>query len=107
TRLIESNKGTLMAISPREGYEDAVMGIELITPDKDGTAIVNTNWPIKLSFPVFASNVLQYFGRNQQAATGASYRPGQPVALRSESAGKLTVKTPMGSTIEVARSRQN
>jgi hypothetical protein len=96
-----------MAISPREGFEDAVLGIDFLAPDKNGEAIVNTNWPIKLSFPVFVSNVLQYFGRNQQASAGANYRPGQPVALRSDSAGALAVKTPAGSIVEVPRSRQN
>jgi von Willebrand factor type A domain/Aerotolerance regulator N-terminal len=107
TRLIDSNKGTLMAICPREGFEDAVLGVDFLTADKEGEAIVNTNWPIKLSFPVFVSNVLQYFGRNQQASAGANYRPGQTVTLRSESAAPLTVKTPAGSVITVPRSRQN
>ncbi|HEV3418567.1 MAG TPA: hypothetical protein VG056_17220, partial [Pirellulales bacterium] len=107
TRLIDSNKGMLMAISPREGFEDAVLAIDLLKTDEHGETYANTNWPIKLSFPVFVSNLLQYFGRNQQASAGASYHPGQPVVLRSDSAGPLVVRTPAGSSVEVPRSRQS
>jgi hypothetical protein len=105
-RLIDSNKGTLLAIGPREGFEDAVLGIDFLKADEHGEATANTNWPIKLSFPLFVSNLLQYFGRNQQAVAGTGYRPGQPAALRSESAGALTVKTPGGQTIDVPRTHQ-
>jgi hypothetical protein len=107
TKLIDSNKGTLMAIAPREGFEDSVLGIDFITAGENGEAVVNTNWPIKLSFPVFVSNVLQYFGRNQQASAAATVRPGQPIALRSESAGSVSVKTPSGTIIDIPRGRQN
>ena len=51
------------------------------SPIAQGEAEANTNWPIKLSFPVFVANLLQYFGRNRQAAAGAGNRVGQPVAL--------------------------
>jgi hypothetical protein len=107
TKLIDSNKGTLMAIAPREGFEDAVLGIDFIAAGENGEAVVNSNWPIKLSFPVFVSNVLQYFGRNQQAAAGAGVHPSQPIALKSESAGGISVKTPGGAIIDIPRSRQN
>ncbi|HEV2971531.1 MAG TPA: VWA domain-containing protein, partial [Pirellulales bacterium] len=107
TRLIDSNKGILMAISPREGFEDAVLGIDLLKTDEHGEAYANTNWPIKLSFPLFVSNLLQYFGRNQQASAGASYHPGQPVVLRSDSAAPLVVRTPSGESAEIPRSRQS
>jgi hypothetical protein len=105
-RLIDSNKGTLLAIGPREGFEDAVLGIDFLKADEHGEAIANTNWPIKLSFPLFVSNLLQYFRRNQQAVAGAGYRPGQPAMLRSESPGALVVKTPGGQTIDVPRTHQ-
>ena len=34
TRLIDSSKGTLLAIAPREGFEDAVLGFDLYQPTK-------------------------------------------------------------------------
>jgi len=107
TKLIDSNKGTLMAIAPREGFEDAVLGVDFIGASENGEAVVNTNWPIKLSFPVFVSNVLQYFGRNQQASTAASVHPGQPIALKTESAATVAVKTPSGTIVDIPRNRQN
>ena len=86
TRLIESNKGPLMAIAAREGFEDAVLGFELISVEQ-GAAVSNTTWPIKLSFPVFLSNLLQYFGGNREAAASANYRPGQAVDSASRHGG--------------------
>ncbi len=38
TRLLDSNKGTLLAIAPREGFEDAVLGFDLYTTDQNGDA---------------------------------------------------------------------
>jgi hypothetical protein len=104
--LIDSNKGTLLAIAPREGFEDAVLGVDFLKADEHGEAAANTNWPIKLSFPLFVSNLLQYFGRNQQASATAGYRPGQPALLRSDSAGSLVVKAPGGQSFDVPRTHQ-
>jgi hypothetical protein len=104
-RLIESNKGPLMAVAAREGFEDAVLGFDLISVEQ-GAAVSNTTWPIKLSFPVFLSNVLQYFGGNREAAVGANSRPGQSVVLRTDAAGPLVVLTPSHERIEVPRDRQ-
>jgi hypothetical protein len=104
--LIDSNKGTLLAIGPREGFEDTVLGIDFLKADEHGEATANTNWPIKLSFPLFVSNLLQYFGRNQQAAAGGGYHPGQPAVLRSDSPRPLVVKSPGGQTFDVPRTRQ-
>src|SRR5262245_33365657 len=36
TRLIDSSKGTLLAIAPREGFEDAVLGFDLYSTDQNG-----------------------------------------------------------------------
>ncbi len=106
TRLIDSNKGTLLAVAPREGFEDAVLGFELLHVDEHGDTLANTNWPIKLSFPVFISNLLQYFGHNQQLATAGSYRTGQQVALRADGPGPLEVRTPAGNRAPLVRSKQ-
>lgn len=106
TRLIDSNKGPLLAIASREGFEDAVLAFDLVTVEQ-GAEVVNTTWPIKLSFPVFLSNVLQYFGNNREAAATASYRPGSQVNLRAEVPGPLTVVTPGGTSIDTPRDRQS
>ncbi len=95
-----------MAIAPREGFEDAVLGFELLHVDEHGDVLANTNWPIKLSFPLFVSNLLRYFGHNQQLAATGSYHAGQPVALRADGPGPLEIRTPSGARIPVVRGQQ-
>ncbi len=76
--MIDSNKGTLLAIGPREGFEDAVLGIDFLKADEHGEATANTNWPIKLSFPLFVSNLLQYFGATNRPWRGQATGPVSP-----------------------------
>ena len=53
--LIDSTAGPLLAIAPREGFEDAVLGFVLIDdlPGGDGKKgrYIGTNWFIRPSFP--------------------------------------------------------
>ena len=49
--LIDSTKGPLLAIAPRDGFEDAVLGFEIVGHDADGETTVNTNWPRRLQLP--------------------------------------------------------
>ena len=107
TRLIESSKGPLLAIAPREAFEDAVLGFELVHTDAEGANYANTTWQIKLSFPVFVSNLIQYFGGNRQGSALESVRPGQPVSLRLDAAGPLTVRKPDGTMVDAARGRDS
>jgi len=111
TVLIDSIAGPLMAIAPREGSEDAVLGFVLIdeevvngTPQK----VVGTNWPIRASFPVFVLNVLQYLGGGRDGGVvgsdrqSGSFRPGEPVELQSPRPDKpLVVKTPGGKSVRL------
>ena len=103
TRLIESSKGTLLALAPRDSFEDAVLGFELVHTDETGATFANTNWPIKLSFPLFVSNVLQYFGGNRQTATADNFHPGQAVTLRLDAAGPITVRRPDGTVLQIPK----
>jgi hypothetical protein len=107
TRLIDSSKGTLLALAPRESFEDAVLGFELVHTDEKGASYANTTWPIKLSFPVFVSNVLQYFGGNRQGAAADNYQPGQAVSLRVDAPGAIAIRKPDGSVVEVPRGHDN
>ena len=83
TRLIDSNKGTLLAIAPRDEFEDAVLGFEISSVDKQGQPVANTNWPIRGSFPTFIYNVLQYLGGNRESLNSQSLQPGHPITLKS------------------------
>ena len=106
TKLVDSNKGTMFAIAPREGFEDAVLGFDIYTVDKDGDTVPNTNWPIRRSFPAFIYALLGYLGGGQAAQTGETVKPGQPVAIKSElSTEELTVQTPQGSKRSATRGK--
>ena len=108
TSLIDSNQGILFAVAPREGWEDAVLGAEIVTPDENGELSRNTDWPLRLSFVVLLRNVIEYLGGHRDSAQGNSVAPGHLVALRSvQPTDVLRVKTPGGSILDVRPTRQN
>jgi len=41
-----------------------------------GFDVLQTNWPMQVSFPVFVSNALQWLGGSWEAAVSGGYRPG-------------------------------
>jgi hypothetical protein len=103
TTLIDSDKGPLFAIAGRESFEDAVLGFEL-----DEQEPIDTNWPIKLSFPVFSLNLVQYLGGVRDALAAGTLRPGQEAIWRSDAAGdSVTVVPPGGEPTKVARTGQD
>jgi hypothetical protein len=102
TTLIDTSAGSMFAIAPREGYEDAVLGFSIVGANGN----VGTNWPIVASFPVFMLNVVEYLGGAHSALDAGSVRPGQPVAWRTDtSADRLRIKPPKGAPYEVSRGR--
>jgi hypothetical protein len=104
TRLLDSNKGTLLAIAPREGFEDAVLGFDIYSADSAGDRVPNTNWPIRRSFPAFVFAVLSYLGGNQGAQAGETVKPGQPVVLKSDApVEQLDVIAPKGNKLTAIR----
>jgi hypothetical protein len=99
--LLDSQLGSLFAISPRASFEDAVLGFELLS-DVDGSIQANTDWPIRRSFPIFFMNVVRHLGRAHLGVSLASVNPGEPVTLQVESATTdIQVETPEGERIEV------
>lgn len=100
--LIDSTKGPLAAIAPRDRYEDAVLGFEIVGTESDGSKTFNTDWPRKHSFPGFWLNVLEYFAGNS-AASLTHNRPGRLVETRvTGSAEQLEVEQPDGSRETIA-----
>jgi hypothetical protein len=86
----ESVPAPLMAVAPRGGHEDAIMGFSLL--DKDGA---NTNWMRRRSFPTFIYNILKYLGGGRAVGDAGIIRPGEPVELKIETAAeKLIVFAP-------------
>jgi hypothetical protein len=106
--LIDSDAGPLLAIAPREGFEDAVMGFEIVGVDEQSQRVANTDWPIKTSFPLFVKNVLIYLGRSRSVESLDTVQTGQPITLRTSTpVENLRVLGPHGAATQVARSPQN
>ncbi|TWT95062.1 vWA domain-containing protein [Neorhodopirellula pilleata] len=84
--LVESDAGTVMAIAPRGSYRDLVMGFALVSEDDDGNVQANTNWYAERSWPVFLFNVLRQLAGASASTAAPSYRPGEMVVARLESA---------------------
>jgi hypothetical protein len=107
TILIDADIGPLLAIAPREGYEDAVLGFAIIATDKDGKKTFHTDWYKRLSFPIFLKNILEYLGGNAGAPGLPSISPGTPMILRAQSpVTQMTVEAPTKQKIEVQRESQ-
>lgn len=103
TVLVESDIGPLVAIGPREGFEDVVVGFEIFSADG-----VNTDWPKSRSFPIFMMNAVKYLGGVRTSLAAESVRPGQPVVLRSATpVAEITVTSPSGRRTVVPRESEN
>ncbi|MBI3839985.1 MAG: VWA domain-containing protein [Planctomycetia bacterium] len=106
TVLIDSDAGVLFAIAPRGGFEDAVLGAEIVGTNDEGERYANTDWPLRLSFPVFMLNALGYFGGSSTAAATASVQPGHSITLRSSSTAEtIEVRAPSGKSIGLKREK--
>ena len=99
----ETNHGALFAIAPRDSYEDAVLGCTIVD-QAEGTA--NTNWPIRVSFPIFINNMLRYLGgASSPSRMKSTVQPGEPIVIRSDNSAKeIMVQSPTGAKLPVSRS---
>jgi hypothetical protein len=108
TVLIDSTAGPIAAIAPRDAYQDAVLGFEIVGKDKDGDVAYNTNWPRRLSFPTFWLNALEFLAGGTEEVELASIRPGRPVQLRAAgNVAELTVVDPTGKRFTVPRTTED
>lgn len=86
TELVGADRGPMLVLAPRDGYQDMVLGFEIVSTDDQGGTQINTNWYAERSWPVFMLNVLRYLAGAAEATGAPSYRPGETVRLRLESA---------------------
>lgn len=96
--LVGADVGAILAIAPRDGFQDMVLGFEIISRDDDGSPVTNTNWYAERSWPVFLLNVLRYLAGAADATGAASYRPGETVRVRLENAITSPSVTRIGGT---------
>jgi hypothetical protein len=108
TTLIDATAGPIAAIAPREGYQDAVLGFEIVGQSSDGARTVNTNWPRMHSFPTFWLNALEYLASGAEASEASEVRPGRSIELHATGhETELTVVDPQGNSTVVKRSDQD
>ena len=86
TELVGADVGPVLSIAPRDGYQDLVLGFEVMSTDEDGSTLANTNWFAERSWPVFMFNILRYLAGAAQGSGAPTYRPGDTVRLRVENA---------------------
>jgi hypothetical protein len=106
TVLIDSDLGAMMAVAPREAFEDVVLGFSILdeVPAADGKSkkVYGTNWPTRQSFPVFIRNLFEYYGEIRSGAGGENVRPGMPATLESGGGqSTLTILSPSGGKTEL------
>jgi hypothetical protein len=106
--LIDSDIGPIYAIGPRAGYEDAVLGFDIVTYTSDGKVEANTDWIRRRSFPVFIMNALKYLGGIRTSLAAPNTLPGSPAILRTATpVPNVVVTTPRKDRFEVPRESQN
>jgi hypothetical protein len=106
--LIDSDAGPLLVVGPREGFEDAVLGFGFTGTDDRGATYANTDWPIRVSFPLFIRNLVRYSGGTRVMETRETIQPGQLVRLKTQVAtADIRVVSPDGAIREVSRRPDN
>jgi hypothetical protein len=108
TTLMEADIGPIFVIGPRGGFEDAVLGFDLYAQNADDRTVVNSDWPIRRSFPVWVLNCVKYLGGVRTSIAAPNTKPGSPIALRSTlPVETILVKSPRGETYPTPRESQN
>lgn len=99
-RLIEGSQNlVLLAAIPRQAFTDLVLTFPLVGADGKW----NTNWPLKVSFPLFLRNVVLNLGNVRDAGTEEALKPGQVKHLRLGGASEVRVTMPDGRTEKLER----
>ncbi len=82
--LMDSTFGSIIAIGPREGFEDCVIGFPLVEYSDSGELLYNTDWGSKLSFPIFVQNILEVLAGGRRFQALKTSQPGDLVQFRTQ-----------------------
>ncbi len=94
--LLTADSGPMMSLAPREGYQDLVIGFEILS-DSDGGAVFNSDWPVQRSWPVFVLNILRHLGGAVETSSAETFRPGETVTMRVDNRlSTVQLKRPSG-----------
>ena len=100
--LVDSVDGSVMMVAPRGGFEDIVIGFPLIEYAEGGDTSINTDWPQKLSFPLFVQNLISLYGTRSGSNASRSRTPGDAITIRTRSPfPSINVKGPKGDSAKL------
>jgi hypothetical protein len=104
TRLIDAVQGPIAAIAPRDAYQDAVLGFDILRQDSDGSMSPNTNWFRRFSFPTFWLNTVEFLAGGDEDTKTSSVPPGKAVEIRVPGqVEELTVVDPADKEFNIRR----
>ncbi len=96
--LLVGDTGPILSIGPREGFEDLVLGFEIMSATADGGASFNTDWQVQRSWPVFVLNAIRYLTGVAEVGGQRSHHAGEVVTLSTDRRqGELSIRIPSGS----------
>jgi len=102
--LMIADIGPVFAIAPRNAFQDAVLGFDLLRPGEDGYEI-NSDWGIKRSFPVFIYAAVEHLAGGVTQASAPTVQPGTPIHLTlSNRFTNYSIKNPTGNSLQLERS---
>jgi hypothetical protein len=97
TDLLTAEDGPILSLAQRDGYQDMVLGFEILSTNDSGETSFNTDWQVQRSWPVFMLNLLRHLAGAAQGGTVSTFRPGETVSMRTENRrGEVTVESPGG-----------
>ena len=106
--LIESSDGPIGVLAPREGFLDFVLGFSIVEFDDQGNSVINSDWPKKLSFPIFIQNVIANLGGASRFTSDRNVKPGDLLKLkRNDGVTRLEIETPDGRMELVEGQKEN
>ena len=98
--LMDSTEGSIMSIAPRSGFQDLVIGFPLDEINEKGDVLINSDWPQKLSFPLFMQNCVSWLGGAAKFSSSSGTSPGELVRIRTKvPTQSISVENPAGSRI--------
>jgi hypothetical protein len=101
--LLTAEDGPILSLAQRDGYQDMVLGFEILSTNESGETSFNTDWQVQRSWPVFMLNLLRHLAGAAQGGTVATFRPGETVSIRTENRrGEVNIESPGGQSQTVA-----
>lgn len=101
--LMTSDLGPVFAVAPRGAFQDAVLGFPIVRSTDQGV-VVNTDWGIRRSFPVWVYSCVEYLGGGITEASAPTVSPGSAIGLTlSKRFNEYTVVSPKEEKTQLER----